>query len=163
MAAERQSRRGGRRVEIVEWAGDRWALEELLLEADPSRALVAAYLGEGFLLAALEGGRPVGEALAVPCPGGWELKNLAVDAACRRRGIGRALVEGVFARLAPGETLWVGTAEGVPWGLAFYGACGFVRDHLVPGFFLKNYPQPVMDGGIRCIDMVYLRRKKEES
>ena len=85
------------------------------------------------------------------------------EAACRRRGIGRALVEGVFARLAPGETLWVGTAEGVPWGLAFYGACGFVRDHLVPGFFLKNYPQPVMDGGIRCIDMVYLRRKKEES
>ena len=98
-------------MEIVEWAGDRWALEELLLEADPSRALV----------------------------------------------------EGVFTRLAPGETLWVGTAEGVPWGLAFYGACGFVRDHLVPGFFLKNYPQPVMDGGIRCIDMVYLRRKKEES
>ena len=150
-------------MEIVEWAGDRWALEGLLLEADPSRELVAAYLGEGFLLAALEAGRPVGEALAVPHPGGWELKNLAVDAAWRRRGIGRALVEGVFARLAPGETLWVGTADGVPWGLAFYKACGFARDHVVPGFFAEHYPRPVVDGGILCVDMVYLRRKKGEA
>ena len=150
-------------MKILEWAGDRWALEGLLLEADPSRELVAAYLDQGFLLVAMEDGLLVGEALVVPHPGGWELKNLAVAPSRRRQGIGRALVEAAMERVAPGETLWVGTADGVPWGLRFYAACGFVRDHVVPNFFVEHYSQPVLDGGIRCVDMVYLRRKKEES
>ena len=146
-------------MEIVEWTGDRWALRELLLLADPSEALVRAYLDEGFLLAALEGGRAVGEALVIPAPGGWELKNLAVAPAAQGRGTGGALVRAALGRVPAGETLWVGTADGVPPVLRFYERCGFRRDHVVKGFFLEHYPEPVYDFGVRLEDMVYLKQK----
>ena len=88
-----------------------------------------------------------------------EIKNLAVAAAWRRRGYGRALIEFVCARYASFcHSLQLGTGE-VPSTLAFYRACGFVPFDRIPDFFTRNYPQPIVEEGILLRDMVYLRRR----
>lgn len=88
-----------------------------------------------------------------------EIKNLAVAAAWRRRGYGRALIEFVCARYASScHSLQLGTGE-VPSTLAFYRACGFVPFDRIPDFFTRNYPQPIVEEGILLRDMVYLRRQ----
>ena len=49
--------------------------------------------------------------------------------------------------------LWVGTSES---GVGYYERYGFVRDHVVKNFFTNNYPEPIIDNGIPCVDMTYL-------
>ena len=53
------------------------------------------------------------------------------------------------------DTLLVGTAE---TGTDFYRRLGFEASHVVPGFFTDNYAGPVVDGGVLCVDMIYLKR-----
>ncbi len=59
--------------------------------------------------------------------------------------------------------------QGQPFGLAggdgdspanvlFYERCGFARSHIRKNFFTDHYDHPVYDGGVRLIDMVYLRK-----
>ena len=147
-------------MEVIEYQGDRRALRELLLLADPSEELVAGYLQQGILLAALEGGEILGEALAIPAKGGWELKNLAVHPAHQRRGIGGRLVKELVQRVPEGTVLWVGTGNSSPWILRFYERCGFSYDHTVKNFFTDNYPDPIWEDGVLCTDMIYLKQRK---
>ena len=84
-----------------------------------------------------------------------EIKNLAVAAAWRRRGYGKAFC----ARYASScHSLQLGTGE-VPSTLAFYRACGFVPFDRIPAFFTRNYPRPIVEEGVLLRDMVYLRRR----
>lgn len=88
-----------------------------------------------------------------------EIKNLAVAPEVQRSGYGRMLVE--FAArhyVATHDVLQVGTGDS-PLTLPFYEACGFVRSHVVSGFFLDHYDHPIIEAGIQLIDMVYLRRE----
>lgn len=88
-----------------------------------------------------------------------EIKNLAVAAAWRRRGYGKALIEFVCARYASScHSLQLGTGE-APSTLAFYRACGFVPFDRIPAFFTRNYPRPIVEEGVLLRDMVYLRRR----
>lgn len=32
------------------------------------------------------------------------------------------------------------------------------RSHVVEGFFTENYDHPIFEGGVRLVDMVYLRK-----
>ncbi|MGI5965608.1 MULTISPECIES: GNAT family N-acetyltransferase [Anaerotruncus] len=146
-------------MRIFEVKADRWVYRDLLLLADPSEEMVGRYLSRGFMLAAQVDGRAVGEIVVTPQAQGWEIKNLAVDENFWRRGIGRALIEAATGRLPAGTELFVGTADGVPGGVDFYERCGFCRSHLVKNFFVDNYPEPVYDSGVQCVDMVYLKRR----
>ena len=47
----------------------------------------------------------------------------------------------------------MGTSES---GVGYYERYGFVRDHVVKNFFTNNYPEPIIDNGIPCVDMTYL-------
>ena len=35
---------------------------------------------------------------------------------------------------------------------------GFVVSHVVKDFFVEHYPEPIWDNGMRCADMIYLKR-----
>ncbi len=87
-----------------------------------------------------------------------EIKNLAVDPAYQRRGLGRALIE-FIARNAKGtyDALQVGTGDS-PFTVPFYEACGFVRPRRIENFFIDNYDHPIVEAGVLLKDMVYLRR-----
>ena len=52
-----------------------------------------------------------------------------------------------------GVVIHVGTSES---GVGYYERYGFVRDHVVKNFFTNNYPEPIIDNGIPCVDMTYL-------
>ena len=51
----------------------------------------------------------------------------------------------------------VGTGNSSLDALAFYQRAGFRIVGVIPDFFVDNYPEPIVENGIRCIDMVRLR------
>jgi GNAT superfamily N-acetyltransferase len=88
-----------------------------------------------------------------------EIKNIAVELSCRRRGYGRALIE-YLTEVYAGKFAWlqVGTGES-PLTLPFYESCGFKYSHRAKDFFTKNYKRPIYEGGVLLKDMVFLRRR----
>jgi hypothetical protein len=54
------------------------------------------------------------------------------------------------------KALWVGTGNSSLSQLALYQKCGFRIREIESGFF-ESYPEPIVENGIRCIDMVRLR------
>lgn len=129
----------------------------LLLDADPSEEMVARYLARGEMYAVVVDGAPVCEAVVLPLPGGrCELKNLACAPGCRGQGYASLLLEYLFLAFAGRFTeMLVGTSEK---GMGFYARLGFAYSHTVPGFFTDNYPAPLYEDGVQCVDMHYLRR-----
>lgn len=54
--------------------------------------------------------------------------------------------------------LLLGTGDS-PLTVPFYQKRGFVYSHRVPNFFTDYYDHPIIEGGVRLVDMVYLKRK----
>lgn len=132
---------------------------QLLLLADEQEDMIDRYLGRGTMFALDIEGKTVG--VCVVTDEGdrmLEIKNLAVDPAYQRRGLGRALIE-FIARNAKGtyDALQVGTGDS-PLTVPFYEACGFVCHHRIENFFIDNYDHPIVEAGVLLKDMVYLRR-----
>ena len=74
-------------------------------------------------------------------------------------GYGKALIEYVADKYhGQFSVLQVGTGDS-PLTVPFYEKCGFVRSHRVENFFVEHYDHPIIEGGIRLIDMIYLQRK----
>ena len=46
----------------------------------------------------------------------------------------------------------------VPRTPRFYERCGYVRSHLIPGFFTDHYDHPIIEDGRQLVDMVYLKK-----
>ena len=142
-------------MEVTDMSGAAEICMPLLLDADPSRELVESYLARGRLWGCTDDKGPVCVALMMPVePGAVELMNLCTRADMRGRGIAGALVA-AMKRLYAGKyaVMRVGTADGFPQVQRFYERCGFALTGIDRGFFVRNYPEPVMDGGRQCVDM----------
>lgn len=130
----------------------------LLLDADPSEAMIDRYLhqGELFLLGKRE--QPLCVAVVLPLHNRQcELKNIATAPCCRRQGIGSLMLRHLFAHYTGQfDEMLVGTSKSAA---PFYQKNGFVFSHTVPGFFTSYYPEPIWEDGVQCIDMIYFVRK----
>ncbi len=128
----------------------------LLFEADPSPAAIDEMLSRGRLFAARQSGSVVGA--AVLCDG--EITAIAVDAALRGMGVGRALIEHIAqaARDSGGAELAVGTAANGAGELLFYQKCGFRVVAVEPDWFAGRYAAPEIVNGLPCLDRIRLRR-----
>lgn len=137
---------------------DRKAHLPLLLEADPDEHMIGRYLERGRLYALEDGGKTVAVAVTVDLEdGNCELKNIAVDPSCQHRGYGSRLLRHVMAAEAPTHPwMFVGTTAPTE---PFYARLGFAYSHTVKNFFVDNYPEPIFEDGIQCIDMRYLKRR----
>lgn len=129
----------------------------LLLEADPSEEMIDRYLDPGEMYLLEKEGAAVCVAVVLPLEEGVEIKNIAVHEAWRRRGYGSRMLRFLTERYGGSGAVWVGTSDVVPDAIEFYSSNGFVYSHTLPGFFVENYPDPIYEGGIQCVDMVYLR------
>lgn len=130
----------------------------LLLLGDEEEAMIDRYLERGELFALYDGGLKAVAVVTREAETVFELKNLAVEPKAQRQGYGHYLIEvlcGLYGR--EGNKMLVGTGE-VPSVLNFYAACDFTRSHAVKNFFVDNYPQPIFEGDIQLVDMVYLER-----
>jgi GNAT superfamily N-acetyltransferase len=139
-------------------------LMPLILLADESPAAVADYLprAEVYAVVTARSADPVGEiALTDEGEGVWEIKNIAMMPAWQGRGIGGAAIATAcaVARQRGARRMLVGTANCALRELAFYQRAGFRLDHVVRDFFTPpRYPEPIVENGLRAIDMVVLSR-----
>jgi ribosomal protein S18 acetylase RimI-like enzyme len=91
-----------------------------------------------------------------------EIKNIAVAPSGQRKGYGKQLIDFVLAWYKDKyQTMLVGTSDSIEDAVLFYRRCGFVYDHRIKNFFIDNYKEPVIDGGVQCIDMVVLKYSYE--
>ena len=145
-------------MRFVEITEDKKKYISLLMLADEQEDMVDRYLERGRMFV-LDDGGVRGECVVTDEGDGvLEIKNIAVDPAFQGKGYGRALVEFVSDSFKDVySTLQVGTGDS-PLTIPFYERCGFVRHHIVKDFFADNYDHPIVEGGVRLVDMVVLRK-----
>jgi ribosomal protein S18 acetylase RimI-like enzyme len=133
---------------------------DLLLDADPSRARVESYLSDALTRVAKLGDEVIGVyALVRHDPTTFELMNIAVREAYQGSGLGRRLLGHAIglAESKGARVIDVGTGNSSFAALAFYQRSGFRIVGVVPNFFVDNYAEPIVENGIRCVDMIRLR------
>lgn len=80
-------------LRIEEIKGDKRRYMPLLLIGDESEVMIERYLERGRLFVGMIGDATVAVTVVTEEADGWiEVKNLAVDSAFRRRGIGRTML-----------------------------------------------------------------------
>lgn len=142
---------------ITEVYGDRKQFLPLLLIGDESETMINRYIGQGNLYAGFLEGEPIAVVMTVCIDSTTvEVKNLAVADGFRRQGYGRRMLRHIENR-HPGKTIVLGTGE-TPSTLRFYKSCGFTYSHRIPDFFTDNYPDPIIEEGVRFRDMIYLKK-----
>lgn len=88
-----------------------------------------------------------------------EIKNIATEPEYQGKGYGKALIDFVAAKYkGTYSILQVGTGDS-PLTVPFYEKCGFARSHSIKNFFIDHYDNPIYEGGIQLIDMIYLQKK----
>jgi GNAT superfamily N-acetyltransferase len=146
----------------VEWYhGDRAALRHLFAEAEDSTAQLDAYVNDGRVLVARRGDDIVGHLQLVPVDDDVaEVKNMAVLAASRGGGTGRALIESALAEAAADGATRVVVATGAAdvGNLRFYQRCGFRLSSVEQDAFTPEtgYPEPIFIDGVPLRDRVWL-------
>jgi ribosomal protein S18 acetylase RimI-like enzyme len=150
---------------VVEYQGPRDALRRLFELAEDSARALEAYIDEGRVLIALEGGDTVGHVQITETPRAWELeiKNIAVDSALQRRGIGRALIEAAaaIARNEKRSRIVVATGAADIGNLRFYQRLGFRMCAIERDAFstTAGYEAGLAIDGIEVRDRVWLDRE----
>jgi predicted N-acetyltransferase YhbS len=150
-------------IRVVEHAGPRSQLRSLFELAEDSARELDAYIEDGRVLVAVDGDEVVGHVQLTPIaeqPTDIEVKNMAVDTAHQRRGIGRALMTAAIAlaRAEEGSRLVVATAAADVGNLRFYQRLGFrmraiERDAFTPA---TGYEPGLLIDGIELRDRVWL-------
>jgi ribosomal protein S18 acetylase RimI-like enzyme len=145
-------------LRVERHTGPRGELRALFEEAEDSGVQLDGYLEAGDVLVAVERGRVVGHLQLV----NGEIKNMAVEAGHRGRGIGRRLIEAAVERArAEGRTqLAVATAAADAGNLRFYQRAGFrlrsiERDAFTPA---TGYAAATLIDGVELRDRVWLDR-----
>jgi ribosomal protein S18 acetylase RimI-like enzyme len=135
---------------------------DMLLLADPSKALVEAYLEDGKLYVAEWDDVVLGVFILMPLDDPkWELKNIAVAEEWQGKGVGKALIKAAIntARDLGAEVLEVGTGNSSLGPLAFYQKAGFRMQRIAKNYFTLNYDEPIFENGIQCRDMLILSQE----
>lgn len=131
---------------------------DLLLLADEQEDMIDKYLPDGDLFALYDGDlKSVCVVVAIDSET-CELKNIATYEEHQGKGYGRALINFISEYYKNDfKTMLVGTGE-VPWILSYYESCGFEPSHRLKNFFIEHYGNPMFDGDIQLVDMVYLKK-----
>lgn len=132
----------------------------LLLLADEQESMIDRYLDRGdlFVMYVDEESWIAVAVVTNEEEGVYELKNLAVDPAYQRKGIGRQMVDFLCRHYQQtGHTMLVGTGDSRQT-VSFYQSCGFTYSHTLRGFFTENYDHPIIEDGKVLTDMIYFRK-----
>ncbi len=135
-------------------------LRELLLDADPDERRIADHLAHGELFTSQKL-RDCRRSHCYPSDGETYMGNheLPVAPEYRRQHCGTALVRHALdiIRNKGGRYAEVGTSDASPGPMALYESCGFQISGVINNHFTDNYPEPVWDNGVQCIDMIRMR------
>ncbi len=146
-------------MEIRRISAGKRAYLPLLLEADPSEAMIDRYLESGEMYVLSVDGKAAGVMVIVRrADGAFEVKNLAVAPDQRGKGYGSRLMRHALKLLAArGGAVYVGTDRS---NVGFYERFGFAEAYVAEGFFSDNYDPPIVnEDGTVLRDMIYLSRR----
>lgn len=135
---------------------------EVLLLADPSKAMVNEYIHRAQIYVAVSHGQFIGIVVLLHTrPQTFEIVNLAVKEECQGKGIGRALLRHALheAKEQGAGTIELGTGNSSLDQLGFYQREGFRITGIQRDFFIKHYPEPIIENGIPCVDMLRLSKE----
>ena len=137
---------------------------DLLLLADEQESMVNRYLDKGEMFVATVAGADVGVAIVTDLGHGvFELKNIAVRPECQGQGHGKRLIQQILSHYGTACAVMLAGTGDSPLTVPFYTHCGFAYSHRVPDFFIDNYDHPIIECGVRLIDMVYFKKTNHES
>ncbi|WP_323374343.1 GNAT family N-acetyltransferase [Paenibacillus sp. JNUCC31] len=142
---------------ILDWEEEK--PYELLLMADPSKAIVDEYLSRGVCFIAEYEGEMVGEFVLLKTrPETVEIVNIAVQEELQGQGVGKHMIKEAIeaARRLGGRTVEIGTGNSSFHQLKLYQRCGFRIIGVDRDFFVKHYEEEIIEDGIRCVDMIRL-------
>jgi len=133
----------------------------LLLLADPSEQRIRRYLIGAHAFVGIKNAVPVSVLVAR-----WrnadeaEIMNVAVAPEHQRTGIGRAMMEFAAqdAKARGARSVALGTGNSSLGELRFYQRLGFRITGVSQDYF-ADYDPPIFEEGIRCLDMIHLRRE----
>ena len=131
----------------------------LLFLADEQEEMIDLYLERGVLHRLCEDGKTLCVCVVTDEGDGvFEVKNLAVDPAYQRKGLGRQMLAHVAQQYAgKARVLRVGTGAGTS-NERFYERCGFERVGIIPDFFTKHYDHEIIEDGVLLRDMAIFER-----
>lgn len=132
---------------------------DLLLDADPSRDMVARYLSDSDVYVLASGPRLIGVIVLLALgPEDIEIKNIAVTDHEQGKGHGRRLLAFAIdeARARGSKRVHIGTSNASIGQLALYQKVGFRLMAIDRDFFTRHYPEPLFENGIQCRDMLRL-------
>ena len=135
---------------------------ELLLEADPDREKVEAYLKDSDCFTATVRGTVAGVIVVRGMGEEAEIMNLVVAEIFRRRGIARKLLRYVADRWAVErgiKSLRVCTGSSSAGPLLLYQQEGFDLKAIDRDYFVRNYAEPIWENGIRCRHRLILEKR----
>ena len=142
---------------ILDWEEEK--PYELLLMADPSKAMVDEYLSRGVCFIAEYEGEMVGEFVLLKTrPETVEIVNIAVQEELQGQGVGRHMIKEAIeaARRLGCKTVEIGTGNSSFHQLKLYQRCGFRIVGVDRHFCVRHYEEEIIEGGIRCVDMIRL-------
>jgi ribosomal protein S18 acetylase RimI-like enzyme len=130
----------------------------LLLSADPDEKAILSYLSGSVVLVYRDNDIFVSIAVISVVAGVFELKNIAVLKKYQGKGIAKSMINKSkqIAKELGAKAIEVGTGNSSLSQLALYQKCGF-RMYSIESNFFDSYPEPIIENGILCIDMVRLR------
>ena len=132
---------------------------DLLLLADEQEDMVDRYLECGRMFVFDDGGIKAECVVTDEGGGVLEIKNIATVPKSQGKGYGKRLIEFLEEKFHNGyDVLQVGTGDS-PLTIPFYEKCGFKRHHVVKNFFTDNYDHPIVEAGVRLVDMIYLQKE----
>ena len=129
----------------------------LLFLADEQEDMIYKYLEKGRMYLLDDDGVKAECIVTDEGDGVLEIKNIAVESSCQKKGYGKKLIEYIKQEFGKEfSILQVGTGDS-PLTIPFYEKCGFKRSHVMKNFFVDNYDHPIYECGKQLVDMVYLK------
>lgn len=136
---------------------------ELLLEADPDREKVDAYLAVSDCFIATVRNFIAGVIVVRrQGQGEAEIMNLSVSDIFRRRGIARKLLRYISGEWAPAndvKRLEIRTGTSAAGPMMLYQQEGFDLVALDRDYFVRNYPEPIWENGVQCKHQLILSKQ----
>lgn len=146
-------------MNIIEISDNKKEYLPLLLMGDESEKMIDKYINRGRMFVLFDK-EPAGVCV-VTDEGGkiLEIKNIAVKESFRHKGCGRKIIEFITDKFKNDYCiLQAGTGDS-PLTVPFYEKCGFVRSHSIKNFFTDNYDHPIIENGVKLVDMIYFQKK----
>ena len=136
---------------------------DLLLNADPDRAIVAVYLSASRVFVAENGEQAIlGVLVLMPLPEAhhYEIMNVSVDPVHFRQGIGRALMTYALADIKARDVqavIWIRTGDLTIEAIGLYESVGFEIVEVVKDYFVDHYAEPIYENGQLLRNQVVMR------